>query len=396
MIAGTGILRFSQAQAKRFLLMKQGLLGKHRFSGQAGVMECVRQLSCIQFDPLDICGRNDSLLLHSRVDGYRPAMLDALLYTERSLFDYWDKNLSICVTEDWPCFEATRNQFRERGVRSQDQIAKVADQVLDLIDTKGPLCAQDLPCDTRVDWWWSPTSLSRAVLETLYFQGTLMIHHKQGTRKYYELTSRLLPPHLLQKTEPFATHAERLGWQLRRRIGAVGLLWRRSSPAFLGMVEFKKLVREKIFAELMEAGELVEVRVEGIEEPLYMLATDLPLVDTLDDDPGIVRTEFLAPLDSLLWDRALVERLFGFDYTWEVYAPQAKRKFGYYVLPVLHGEELIGRVEPVRNRKTGLLEIRGCWFEPAVVDVQEKRAAIARTAMRLALMNGCDRITLPW
>ena len=359
-------------------------------------MDCIRQLSCIQYDPLDICGRNDSLLLHSRVDGYEPAMLEALLYTERSLFDYWDKNLSVCLTEDWPCFEATRKHFAEQGVRSQEQIAEVVDQVLDLIESKGPLCAQELPCDTLVDWWWSPTSLGRAVLETLYFQGILMIHHKQGSRKYYELTSRLLPQQVLRMPEPFNNHTERLVWQLKRRIGAVGLLWHRSSPAFLGMVDFKKVVREKVFTELVEDGQLIEVQVDGLEDSLHMLATDVSLLDYLDDGPNQVRTEFLAPLDSLLWDRLLVERLFGFEYTWEVYAPQAKRKYGYYVLPVLHGEEMIGRVEPVRNRKTGMLEIRGCWFEPGVEVDLKKREAIAQAAFRLARLNGCEGVSLPW
>jgi len=389
------VISLSKQEAMGFLLEKQGLGENHRFSGKQGVFDFVRQCSCIQFDPLSICCRNDTLVLHSRVEGYQVPMLETLLYEDRVLFDYWDKNLSILPTSDWPCFASVRQHFRSHGVRSLDSVEQVAQKVLDSIAVRGPLCSQDLGMDQQVDWWWSPTSLGRAVLETLYFQGALVIHHKEKSRKYYDLASHLLPRGLLEQSAPFADDGERLAWHLKRRIGAVGLLWNRSSAAYLGIREFDKAKRDKTFKVLLEKGEILEVAVEGIPNTLYMLAQDRPMLSRKAQDGGSCRTEFLGPLDSLLWDRDLVRAIFGFDYFWEVYTPQVKRKFGYYVLPVLYGDAFIARIEPVRDTHNETLEIRSCWFENPTFQGTAQKQAIMLAAQRLASCVGCSKVTFP-
>ena len=146
---------------------------------------------------------------------------------------------------------------------------------------------------------------------------------------------------------------------MERRVGAVGLLWNRPSDAFLGM-QLKAAQRNRAFGELEAAGRLVPVRVQGLDPALYALAQDLPLLEAVRAGRKFEpRTEFLAPLDAMLWDRKLIEALFGFAYRWEIYTPAEKRSYGHYVLPVLRGERFAGRIEAVRRGAGGARVLAG-------------------------------------
>ncbi|MBO9599617.1 MAG: winged helix DNA-binding domain-containing protein, partial [Cohnella sp.] len=174
--------RLTNAQARKFLLLKHGLLGAYKFEGKPGIVEFVRQAGCIQFDPIDACGKNAELVLQSRVAGFKKEMLSELLYQDRKLVDYFDKMLAIFPVEDWPYFERTRESYRRHG-RSRDKVDAVASDVKRFIQTNGPVSAKELPLKETVDWSWNATTLARAALETLYFRGDLIVHHKTGTIK---------------------------------------------------------------------------------------------------------------------------------------------------------------------------------------------------------------------
>ena len=372
----------------RTLLSWQGLRGARRFAGTSGMLAYIRQAGCVQYDPLDVCGRNAELVLQSRVKGFTPSMLYDALYKRRALFDYWDKNMAIMPIEDWPHFARTRAQWRAQPwERSRGDIVPVLGEVRAQIAQRGPLFSADIALGKQVDWAWAPTSLSRAAMETLFYEGELMVHHKKGTLRAFDLTSRTLPAALQEAPDPFAAQEDFEAWRVARRVAAIGLLWNRPSDAMLG-TDLKAAARARAFDALADAGRIVPVTVEGIDPPCYLPAEALPTLEAARRarTPQYPRTELLAPLDNLLWDRNLIEALFGFYYRWEVYTPVAQRQYGYYVLPVLQGDALVGRMELVRARKENTLCVKGAWWERET-DLDGVADCLARFAAMLGL-NG--------
>lgn len=324
----------------------------------------IRQAGCIQYDPIDICGRNADLVLQSRVEGYRESMLNSLLYEKRRLIDYWDKNMAIFLVEDWPCFARTRSEYGKDWMRSYEQVEKVAPAIREALRRQGPSFSDDFDARHKVDWYWSATTASRAVLEALYFRGELCIHHKRGTQKAYDFAENIIPPEILHAPDPYPDDADHGALRLKRRIGGVGMLWNKASDAYLCLPARKTQERNALYNRLLEKKEIVPLSVEGIREPLYILSSDEGLLDkALSEEEFMPRTQVIAPLDNMLWDRKLVEALFDFYYRWEIYTPKEQRQYGYYVLPVLQGEEFVGRIELETDRKGNTLVVKGYWPE---------------------------------
>ena len=186
------MIPLTKAQARRFLLLKQGLLGARRFEGKQGVLDYIAQAGCIQFDPVDICGKSPEIVLQARVKGFRKSMLYTLSYRDRALVDHFDKMMAIFPTADWPYFHGVRAQYQSR-IRSHQAVETVAQEILDAVGRMGYACSRDLNYPQKVDWYWSNTNLARAALEALYFRGDLVIHHKEGTVKYYAWAQDCLP-----------------------------------------------------------------------------------------------------------------------------------------------------------------------------------------------------------
>ena len=381
------------------MLIRQGLMGEHRFIGKDGAYRYVRQAGCLQYDPVDVCGKNAELTLQPRVKGFRKQMLDDLLYKDRLLVDYTDKELSIWPSEDWPYFSRYRQRSMEHG-RKFEGIPELEETAIDYIRENGPVSSDTLPIEGKVFWhssmhwsgnWHTESKAARSVLEQLYTDGVLLIHHKSGSRKFYDLAERYLSPELLNAPDPCADEDAFTDWRVLRRIGAVGMMWNRRSDAWLG-IEMTPQSREESFERLQRNGEITGIEVDGIRFPLYILSGDLPLMETVisgqaDTKP---RLEFLAPLDPMLWDRKLIEALWGFRYSWEIYTPAAKRQYGYYTLPVIYGDRFIGRIEPRADRKTGTLTVNGLWMEPGVRQTKTLTGRIDAAVRRLARFNSCS------
>ena len=348
---------------------------------------------------MDVCGKNAELTLQSRVKGFRKQMLDDLLYRDRLLVDYSDKELSVWPAEDWPYFSGYRERSREHGKRFPG-IPELEKQAVRYIRENGPVCSDTLPVEGTVFWhssmhwsghWHKESPAARSVLEQLYTDGVLLIHHKSGSRKYYDLADRYLPAGLLNAPNPCPEEESLLDWRVLRRIGAVGMLWNRRSDAWLG-IPMTAEQREASFARLEKAGLILPVQVGGVRFPLYIPGSDLPLMESVmaGEADTAARLEFLAPLDPMLWDRKLIEALWGFRYTWEIYTPAAKRKYGYYVLPVLYGDRFAGRIEPKADRKTKTLTVQHLWLEPGVRQTKKLSGMIGRAVQRFARFNDCS------
>lgn len=378
----------TKEEARKFLLYKHGLIDDYKFQGKNGIINFVKQVGSVQYDPLDMCGKNSELVFQSRVKGFTKAMLNEVLYEDRKLLDYFDKNLAIIPLEDWPNLQRMRDYHYKIG-RGKEQIEPMIEEAKLIIKEKSYVSSKDLPFQDKVGWYWSPTTLSRAILETMYFRGQLVIHHKKGTIKYYSLIEDYLPNEIINKEDENKTEYDYIKWRLYRRIKAIGLLWNKASDAFLYMQGLTSAIRNQIYADLLKEGKIVEVKVEGIKEPLYCDSNDVNiLIDKpFNDLKG--RMEFIAPLDNFIWDRKLIEALFDYVYRWEVYVPANKRQYGYYVLPILADDKFIGRLEVVKEKEE--LVIKKIWYENNI-DSSLYQDRLKECLERFAKFNNCVSI----
>ncbi len=382
------MIHISNAQARRFLLSHHGLYGPPRFLGKQGILAFVRQAGCVQYDPVDIAGRSPELAFLSRVPDYHQDMLDKLLYRDRLLVDHFDKNLSIFPVEDWPCFHRVRSYYGGSS-RGREEIMAARPGILKELKARGPLTAQELTLPGKVHWYWGPSSLARAALELLYFAGELCIAGKKGTLKRYDLAERCLPPHLLTAPDPYPDLEAHHAWRVKRRIRAVGLLWNRASDAWLGIGGMKAPQRAAAFLRLQEADHILPVKAEGLKDTLYVAREDLPrLEQALQPSDTPTRCALIAPLDSLMWDRRLISALFEFDSTWEIYTKPEKRRYGPYTLPVVYGDQFVGRLQPRRDRKEGTLTLDGLWWEEGARPDKDMKQALMAALKRLTKLNG--------
>ncbi|MDP4181753.1 MAG: crosslink repair DNA glycosylase YcaQ family protein [Bacillota bacterium] len=375
------IIELSKQQARKFLLFHHGLYGDYEFSGKEGIISYINRVGCIQFDPLNVVGKNPELVLQSRIKSFDKSMLYELLYCERRLLDYWDKNMSIFSVSDWPYFQRHREGHQHWCDKNQDAVSLVRKEISD----KGALCSGDLEYDEKVNWAWGPTRLSRAALEGMYHAGQLIIHHKADTRKFYDLPERYFSTELITSSDPNISDEDYICWHVLRRIGSVGLLWNRPSDAWLGIIGLKSSQREKAFERLIHENKIIEVRVEGIKHPLYMRNADNDaLKKSLSVTKSNERSSILAPLDNLLWDRDLISELFDFEYRWEVYKPKTERKFGYYVLPIVYDDKIVARFEPEKHRKNLPFVVKNWWWESNIVVTNQMKNSIIECLTRFA------------
>ena len=395
------MLKLSVREARRFVLLHHGLLGEHRFVGKEGALQFVRQAGCIQFDPVDACGRNAELTLQSRVKGCTKKTLYELLYEDRALIDYPDKMLAIFPVEDWPYFSRYRMASYACG-RQFEGLEALEKTALSYIEENGPVTSEDLPIEGEIEWhsaihwsgnWHGKSNAARSVLEQLYSVGDLVIHHKQGARKAYDLASRHIPQEILHAPDPNEDEQAHLAWRVLRRIGAVGMLWTRPSDAWLGIWNMDAAARNAAFETLLACGEIFPVQVEGVRGTFYIRERDRAALETAMSSVVLKpRCEAIAPLDPMMWDRKLIQAIFGFAFSWEIYTPAAKRKYGYYVLPLIYGEEFVGRVEAVREEKAGVLRVKHIWLEDGVRRTKKLETAIQSAMKRLAKFNNCREV----
>ena len=388
----------TKKQARQFILAKQGLIGTYRFIGKQGAYDYVRQAGCIQYDPVDVCGKNAELTLQSRVKNFKKSMLADLLYKERLLVDYADKELSIWPVEDWPYFSSYRERSRKLG-KTFKGLAKLRKQAVSYIEENGPVTSDTLPIEGEIFWhssmhwsgnWDKQSPAARSVLEQLYTDGELVIHHKKGSRKYYDLACKYIPHNILEADNPCKDEDSFTAWRLLRRIGAVGLLWDKNSTALLG-IYINAETRKKLLSVLTNEGKICPVMVEGIKQPFYYRSEDRELMNAIVEGTADLkpRMSFIAPLDPLMWDKSIIQALWDFQYSWEIYTPAVKRKYAYYTLPVLYGERFVGRIYVVPDKDRSVLVVKGLWWEPGVRQSKKLMAALEKTLNSFSRFNDC-------
>ena len=323
------------------------------------MLEVFRKLGSIQFDPVAVAGRNHDLMLHARVARYEPAWCD-LLYERREIFEATNKALSFVPASEFPWF---RLNWGRKGPRFHAQAlagnAAVAERVLERIRANGPLSSADFEWESSPtkNWFGLPENAVRAVLEAYTVAGVIGLARREGNVRYYDLLERLLPAELLAHELP---EREQLRHKLLSRYRAHGLLAAGGAGGTFARIADPP-ERNALRKELVELDALVPVEVEGVRGTRFVLAEEVALLQTPPvPSPSVA---FIAPFDSLLWDTALLASLFDFEYVWEGFFPPAKRRWGYYVLPVVFRDRLVGRIEPRIDAAERAVQVLGLWWE---------------------------------
>lgn len=363
-------------------------------------MAVIERIGLLQFDPLEVPGaRNHDLVLHARIGGYRRGWCEQWLYgADRRLIELYNKSLNIVPMWELPHYRITWQRYGPGvdGGILKDQ-ADVAKAVLGRLETDGPQStAAFSEHGHAVEWWWAPTRASRAVMEALFVSGRIGIARREGNRRYYDLMERLVPASLMKVKE---SEEDAMTHRLLSRFRATGMTTPTGTQAEVMYSAGSGPERVARTQRLVERGDLLPVEVEGLKGPRYIIASEEPILastaaaDTLPP-PSV---SFLAPLDPLVWDRRMLRTLWNFDYLWEVYVPEAKRKWGYYVLPMLFGDRFVGRIEPRLDRKAKTLNILGIWFEPGFAPMEEPGFLLALRDALEAYRSfvGATKVTWP-
>lgn len=376
-------MNVTKEQLRDFYINYHGFNEFYELDGQAAVTAVFDRIRSVQFDPLDITGRNAELVLFSRNRNVtRDDLFDAL-YKSRTLVDGWDKMMCIYKTSDFTKFKYLRNadvEFYKQVMawRRQDACHNFTEEIYSYIKDHGDTLVTDIPSAGTGDGGWGPKKVAGVCCELLFHGGRIVVSRKKGVVKAYDITERAIG--VDPEENAFGTEREFLRWYVKRRISALGAARRANGSAWLGLFLENNELREDIINELIERGEVKTVKVEGDKSEFCIVAGDEKYFQAATNE----RATFIAPLDNLIWDRKAVANVFGFDYSWEVYTPPAKRKFGYYVLPILIGNRFVGRIEPVLDRKAKALNVKNVWFENDYQRNAEDNEKIKSELLRLA------------
>jgi uncharacterized protein YcaQ len=389
--------------ARRLAITRQRLAGPPPPAPDAGgILDVVRDLGCLQLDPIAVVARSHQLVLWSRLGAYDMDDLDTLLWRERRLFEYWAHCASIVLTEDYPIHQVQMRKSRTGSsnwaTRVRDWIAanqELHDYILEELCTKGPRMSSQFEDQAEEHWessgWTAGRNVSR-MLDFLWIRGQITVAGRSGIQKVWDLTERHLPDAI---TLPELPEQEAVRQAVQKSLRALGVGRRADINLHYTRGSYPRL--PAVLAELEADGRIAQVAIRDGDRtwpgPWYIHVDDLPLLDRLAAGDWTPRTTLLSPFDNLICDRARTELLFDFNFRIEIYVPQAKRQYGYYVLPILHGDRLIGRIDPRMDRKQGRLVVNAVYAEPDAPMTDATARAVAGAVGDLAAFLGAKNIT---
>lgn len=395
-------ITISRQTERRFILGKQGLWPGRRWAGLEGTAAALLAIEALQLDPLNVAARSQDIALYSRVLDYRPEYLYQVLYEQRLSFDYGG-GLFVYPMAELPCWRVHMRRHALRPGWAEAVTPALLDEMRAVVRERGPVGNRDFTGRASVQSYRGRKDSSLALYH-LWLTGELMIHHRAGFERVYDLRERVAPAHL----DYAASDAEAETYFERKPVAFLGLVraqgWRLSYSDYINRPVDRAEAQQRL-ACMVERGDLAEVRVEGNKEIHYMLSGDLPLLAELNagrvpaawqplgstTDEEVV---FLAPLE-IVSARGRAARLFDFEYLWEVYKPAHQRRWGYYNLPVLYGDRLVARIDPRLDRATGTLHINGFWpDDAALAEDAGFVAAFSRGLARFAGLCGAQRVNL--
>jgi uncharacterized protein len=389
------VLRVPVLAARRLAVRNQRLSGPR--PRRAELLETCRRLRCLQLDPTAVVARSHLLVLYSRHGAFREAELERLAYRERALFEYWAHEASLVLSEDlpihrwemrtWPRGEQ-RSTWRQRIMAWYEAQAAFREQILARLRADGPLRTREIEDTSDTPWlsdgWTSERNVAR-MLDLMWVRGQVGISRRDGAQRVWDLMERCLPPDAPRDELPEDEMTRRAAALAVRALGVA-----RPGHIRAHFTRGRYPGLPAALAALRAQGVLERVGVEGLGDDWWVHADDLEFLrDPRDFRP---RTVLLSPFDNLLCDRARTEKLFGFSHRLEIYTPRAKRRWGYFVLPVLDGDRLVARCDLALDRAAGRLVAHSVHAEPGAPRGRRLPRAIRRELERLAAWRGAGAV----
>ena len=397
------MITISRQTARRFVLGKQGLWPGRRWRGKKGTTQAIRACEAVQLDPLNIFARSQDIVLHSRVLDYKPEYLYQVAYKDREFFDYggW---LAMYPMSNLPYYRVHMER-RAHQKRVEDFVLsnpELFEQVRAELRARGPLGNRSLD-GKRVGWNYRGRKDTSLALFDMWLSGELMIHHREGFERVYDFRENIAP----KEYDYVVSEKEAEEFFIRKNISFMGLFREavlRSALQYDLQKNYSRPEISQLIGGWIESGKAEQVQVEGGRETYLILAEDVPALESLEkgkvpkgwspkETTTLEEVTFLSALD-IVSARGRARKLFDFEYTWEVYTPVHKRRWGYYVLPILYGDDLVARLDPKLDRKTMTLEIKGFWHEDdAPVKDTEFADALAKGLIRFAKFVEAKQVT---
>lgn len=368
----------SLAQAKKLALLSQGLPPKRETNAQ----QALERLGYVQIDTISVIQRAHHHVLWSRSPGYHPQQLDELV-AQKKAFEYWSHAASYLPMRDFR-FSLRRKEAIKSGEQKHwfTKNPKLMNEVLKRIEAEGPLMAKDFESKRNIKEVWGSKPTKQA-LECLYMQGDLMISQRQSFHKVYDLTERVLPASIDTSTP---TAIEQARFLITSYLNAHGL---GSLPQFVYLLKSVKTDVKLALSELVEDKVITPLTLSG--EAYFVLNKSLEL---LNQRLNRRQAKILSPFDNLLIQRKRAKQLFGFDYLLECYVPEAKRKFGYFCLPIMWDGELVAMADCKVNKRESNLEVINLFIEPKLKQKDDFMQALEIELTAFATFNQCSGYTI--
>jgi uncharacterized protein YcaQ len=386
----------SVVQARRLAYRGQRLAGPRVGRTADDLVGLVRQLGCVQPDPISVVARSHLLVVWSRVGRYDADRLRRLQEEDRALFEYWAHAASLVPTSDLPIHRWTMERSLQTDrlphVRIRAWLAvneRVVDDLVAKLERDGPLRTQDLGEFALRPWTnggWSEAKNVALLLEVLSHSGRVLVSRREGSTRWWDVGARCLPPDAPTEVLDQADVVERC---TRRAVRALGVANATQIKAHFTRGRYPDL--STVLARMVADGELVPARVEGIRGTSYVHADDLAGLDDL----APARLTLLSPFDNLICDRSRTAALWDVEVRLEIYTPAAKRQWGYYVLPVLDGDRIVGRVDAGVDAGTRRLVAKAVHVEPGVRWGAGRTRSVARRFEDLARFVGAAGVEDP-
>jgi len=381
--------RLSNQTARRIFLDRHGLIEQPTGASKGAALgEVIDRLGFVQVDSINTVARAHDMILYSRRQSYRPGHLAPLLEKHRTHFEHWTHDAAIIPAEFFPHWKYRFARDRERlkkqwSLWRREGFEAKFDAVLDRIANHGPCCSADVGADEKRSsggWWdWHP---SKTALEYLWRTGALSVTRREGFRKVYDLTERVLPEHI---RAPSYEAAETIDWACRAALDRLGFAASREISAFWDLAS--PADSKTWCADALARGEVIEVEIDMADGSTRRHFAWAHLPDEPGPEPSS-RVRILSPFDPALRDRKRAERLFGFNYRIEIFVPEPKRRYGYYVFPVMEGDRLIGRIDMKCDRVADQLWVRAFWPENGIRVGSGRCQRMMAELERVARMSG--------
>lgn len=398
-------LTLSPTIARRLAIACQRLTAPQPAPTPEGVLEIMQNLRCLQLDPIRAVERTQYLVLWSRLGPYDPAHLNNLLWQDRQLFEYWAHAASIVLTEDYPLHQLRMRNFAQgEGKWEQSIRAWITENeafrqhIISRLRDEGPLAANQIEDLTVTPWkssgWnnsgWSNSRNVGQMLSFMWGQGDIMVAERHGLQKKWALTE----DHLPSWTPREALSEQEIVWQTAQKsLRGLGVATAKQISNHFTRNRYANLA--ETLADLVAEKTILPISLQDNDVTWpgqwYLHTADLDLVEQVSTN-WQPRTTLLSPFDNLICDRDRTELMWDFHFRIEIYVPKAKRQYGYYVLPILHGDQLIGRIDPRMDRKTGTLHVNAIYLEPQISDDTATGRNIIAAIQELAQFLGASDI----